>query len=284
MNKALLLLLFSGIGLLACQSDQDSDLLPSDPDPVLLPLTTIIADTTDLEPIYSSRGYDHRLDGAFFFEENYFINNTNYQFTLQSGFFQADYQGNEAIRDNHVYSDLMCVGGNFRCPEEGEPATLWETVGELPEEDTLVWEYTNYEREKRYRYVMTDIPQRMSNVEVPDTLRMDEDQVITFTKASEQDSLNLELIIISKEKMKRNREIPFIDHSRTFFAKLVHEAGKVTVLSGELQYMNERGFSPTEEDTAFWNVAAVRKVIKTVDGKNMQLTYQVNHIIPVTVE
>lgn len=265
---------------LGCQSDDDPTTLIPELPPV--PFATVNADTTDLLPLYALES-DQRLYGELFFEAGYFVNTDRYEFTLSPNFFMAHYDG-DPIRQSKIDSDLMCASGYDDCGADHWPAAIWDMYGTLPDTDTLRWEYIRMEEDQGFRLEMTNLPQAMQSIQVPLVLTADADQVITYEKASDQDSLALELVVIPKTELTRQHDLPSVNHTRIYFAKLQYEEGKVTVLHEELEHMKEFGWFPTEEDTVFWNVASLRKVIKVVDGKNMQLAYQRNHLVPVDIE
>nr|WKN38346.1 hypothetical protein K4G66_06480 [Tunicatimonas sp. TK19036] len=266
-----------------CQADEASEpSTPSSSDFPSVPVAKIHTTTSDLVPVYTPEP-DQRLDGEFFLEAGYFVDDTARHFTLAPDFFMARYEG-EAIRWSKVFSERMCADGYKNCTTGNHLATLWRLNGQTPDTDTLQWEYVTAEQDQRYRFEMTNLPQAIQNVQIPRVLSADEDQVITYQKTSEKDSLWLELVIIPKSELSTPQANSFVDHGRVFFVPIHQEEGKIRVPKETLTPLFERDFAPTADDTVFWNVASVRKVIKTVDGKNMQLTYQHSCFVPIRIE
>lgn len=273
--------LLSIVILISCESDSGTE-PPALPPPVPIPFVVIQADSTDLPPKYSVTQSDQRLDSKFYFEENYFLDEDTYQFTADEGFFLAEYNG-IPIRNGRVNEYGMCISSHNNCDiTPKDIATLWSRIGRVSS-DTLTWEYVDDAQKQGYRFELTTLPQPVRIQQMPSSLTMEDDQVIAYQKRSANDSIHLELIIVPKSELSKDRPIPFIDHARVF-PDITADSSQIIIPVATLVELFNSPFAPTAEDTVFWNVATVRKVIKRVENQYVQITYQVNNLRPIAIE
>ncbi|MEM8969826.1 MAG: hypothetical protein AAGE93_25640, partial [Bacteroidota bacterium] len=108
----------------------------------------------------------------------------------------------------------------------------------------------------------------------------------SFEEMSDDDRLQLELVVIEKDMLLHEHTLPVVTHSRTIYnpTAWVEETNQVTLPEDQVELLFSGRFPLAETDTAFWNVASVRKIIKEINGTRFQLTYQVNNLIPIRFE
>ncbi len=274
-------LLVAGL-VLGCRDDESAPVPPPE-EPVIF--VTIDANVSDFPPDYSLNA--RRAEGELHVEENYFIELPTNRFALSSGIFSVDY-GREVIQESRINQYSMCKNSFNDCEDLKWPiASLWQWVGSLSATDTLVWQYLDGDDPTQgYRWVMTEKPQQIQVVSAPAVLRSGQPQVISFIKASDEDHLKLELVVVEKEKLGEENTIPFVAHTRFLYDSSiwVEETNRVTLPIEQVDQLFSGRFALAETDTAFWNVASVRKIVKEINSVRFELTYQVNNLSPIRIE
>ncbi len=274
-------LLIAGLAL-GCRDDESAPVPPPE-EPVTF--VTIDADISDFPPDYSISA--RRAEGELHVEENYFIELPANRFALSSGIFSVDY-GREVIQKSRINQYSMCKNSFNDCEDLEWPiASLWQWVGPLSATDTLVWQYLDGDNPTRgYRWVMTEKPQQIRVTSVPTVLRPGQPQVISYEEVSDEDHLQLELVVIAKDMLRYEHTLPIVTHSRTIYdpSAWVEETNRVTLPIEQVNQLFSGSFALAETDTAFWNVASVRKIVKEIEGTRFELTYQVNNLTPIRIE
>ncbi len=274
------LLLTAGLAL-GCR-DNENEIAPSLAEPVTF--TTIDANVSDFPPDYSIDA--NRAEGELHVEENFFIELPANRFALNSSAFRVEYN-REVIQDSRINQNPMSRWGSPCDDSEDCFGTIWEWTGFLTSPDSLVWQFVDFEQPTQgYRWVMTEKPQQIRVTKVPDVLRPGQPQVISFEKASDEDRLQLELVVIAKDMLLYEHTLPIVTHTRTIYdpSAWIEEAEQLTLLSEQVDYIFSGSFALAETDTAFWNVASVRKIVKEIDSVRFELTYQVNNLTPIRIE
>lgn len=283
MKTIFLYLLAIIVAATSCQDDSETEAItPETPNPVNFFL--IDADTSDVLPDYSLNA--PYPDGELQVEENYFVDPQTNRFTLNQGNFLVEY-AQEFIRASHINQNAMCPNGlSSHCNQERERASLWHWAGNLIPEDTLVWQYVDdAQPEQGYRWIMTEKPRQIKIVDAPAAIRPGQSQTISYQKASDVDSLLLELVIIPKSELLEAHALPSVNHSRIHHNLSDWSTGnQITLPAEEVDDLFERNRLLADTDTAFWNVASVRKIVKVINGKQFQITYQVNNLHPLAIE
>ena len=275
------------VSLNGCRPD-GNDRVPQ-PEAKPIPTTVIQADSTDFPLLQdlSNGGLDNRVDGEFLYQENYFVTDDDYRLTLTGGYAMASYEaGGYAIRDSRVNGQFMCVQSHNDCDStKSKPNGRWSRVGRVSAARWLTWEHITIEKDRRYRLEMNDLPKPIRVLNLSTIFPTKDDYTITFTKASPKDSLLFELLFIPKTEFNRIRTDPFVNHNLWRFRALTK--GNQLLIPGK---MIEQTFSRSNyqkspnADTAFVNVATLRRVIKIVGDKKIGLTYQINDYHPVRIQ
>jgi hypothetical protein len=262
------------VPLLSCHDAADNVTESSPPDPSSVPFTILNGDRSDIivKPAFS---WDIGVYGNFIFEENFFYRQ-DLGFNFQSDWYRGHYEG-MFIYNSGINNQQMCPSFSV-CGETdgflGSPE--WYKDVAATDEENLVWEFINAEKDGGFRVVMNVKPLQLNLLNPPSLLSTVDDNTLYFEKPSEADSVLFEILTIPKENLTRKDILGTIFTQHRFPTKA--NGGEITI-SAE----NIRRVDLSSADTVFINLVSIKRVIKVVEGKNIGVTYRVNNLHPVII-
>ncbi|CCH53923.1 hypothetical protein BN8_03057 [Fibrisoma limi BUZ 3] len=273
-----------GLGLLTgCQPTVDSGFRPFPPNPApttpqTIPTTVVKADSTDEPGNLQLNSTGWQIMTHLHLEENYPLTDNGFVFTLSRGFYMARIQGREGIYDSRVNGRYMCTFSHNDCDStKSKPASLWDRIGRVNSASRrLVWTFADQQKKQGYQFEMSALPKFVNVVSAPDTIRLTGDNTFRIAETVPQDSLVVEVMFLNPDEPTRQRDIPFINNSKTQFrVKAINN--EIKLPGAPLKHIVDYFKMDVYKQKTYVNVSAVRQVIKRIGTKKVMLTYQVSN-------
>jgi len=270
-------LLISLLLLSSCYFDlneQDDDFWKTDISN--LPLEEVVITDSDYE-LTLSNGWDMHTDHQVNYTDNYNFDPTdNDKFTIRSNFFYMWTTG--AVANSMANGMPMCMNKTKCDFSEFHPDGVWGTVGSKRASGEFKWEFINVKATKRFRVTVKNLPGQTEILEYDSIFSNKRDYHVAIKKGHEKDSISLQILYFSKHMLHSSTAgSPWTLTSLN--TKPEVEGNKLVIKQGDL---SRWPISPN--DTAFLNVATIKRFVNIIDNQDVGFTYQYNNLVPIKVD
>jgi len=241
-----------------------------------LPVEEILITESDYQLI-TINGEDMHTKIRVFYTDNYMFDPLPYRkFAIGSHAFDSRVEG--GVANSTINGQPMCGDQRQNCDfKEFRPNGIWYITGNRKATGDFEWEFINISATKKFKVKVTNMPSQTTISSYDSFFSNKKDNLITIKKNAETDSVLVELIVFPKEIA--NGNFPSFWSRSAYRFRPEIDGNTLVIKKGDLL---SSPISP--KDTAFLNVATIKRSVNIIDNEDVGFTYQINNLVPITLD